>query len=99
MPGSAVSKRGRGEERELCGCCGELRGRSQGAWPGMPRRTASSVAAGLAAAGLPVRDQQAGPDRLGGQDAEEVEVGGLFILEKAHLVPGPARRAEYLITG
>ena len=48
---------------------------------------------------LPVRDQQAGPDRFRGQNAEKVEIGGLFVLEEAHFVPGPARGAEYLVPG
>ena len=43
-----------------------------------------------------MRYEQASPDRFGRQHSEQVEISGLFVLERAHLVPGPARGAEYL---
>jgi hypothetical protein len=35
-------------------------------------------------------------DGLGGQDAEQVEVGRFFVLEKMHLEPGILGAAEHL---
>ena len=43
-----------------------------------------------------MRDQLAGSDRFGGEHAEEVEVRGLLVLERADLVPGAAHEAEHL---
>jgi hypothetical protein len=37
-------------------------------------------------------------DRLGRQDAEQVEVGSLFVLEVTHVKPGVLGAAEYLET-
>src|SRR6185312_3524795 len=45
---------------------------------------------------LAVRDQLAGSDRLGGEHSEQVEVRGLFVLERADFVPGTAHEAEHL---
>jgi hypothetical protein len=45
---------------------------------------------------LAVRSEAAGPDGLGGKYAEQVEVGGLFIVENAHLVPGSGGGIEDL---
>src|SRR5580693_9600895 len=38
--------------------------------------------------GLPLRCKSAGPNRLGGENAEQVKVCGLLVVENAHLVPG-----------
>jgi hypothetical protein len=38
--------------------------------------------------------QAAGPDGLGGKYAEQVEVGGLLIVENPHFVPGPGGGIE-----
>src|SRR5260370_39725827 len=54
--------------------------------PGPPRRTGALV----------LWHEPAGPDRLGGQHAEQVEVGRLLVVEKAHLMTGPGGRIEYL---
>src|SRR6266704_3127344 len=45
---------------------------------------------------LVLRHQTAGPYRLRSQHAEQVEVGGLLIVEQAHLVPGPGGGVEHL---
>src|SRR5215471_3126016 len=45
---------------------------------------------------LALRSQAPGPHRLGGQDAEQVEVGRLLVVENAHLVPGPGGGVEDL---
>ena len=59
------------------------------------RISVSCKRAGGIAAG---RDQSAVAHCFGGQHAEQVEVGGLFVLERADLVPGPVGRAEHLET-
>src|ERR1700733_2104757 len=48
----------------------------------------SGVHMRLCGVGLPLRCKSAGPNRLGGENAEQVKVCGLLIVEHAHLVPG-----------
>src|SRR6202034_4174951 len=49
---------------------------------------ASGVHVRLCGDGLPLRCESAGPNRLGGENAEQVKVCGLLVVENAHLVPG-----------
>src|SRR5215471_3509950 len=53
------------------------------------RRSSTASQQGARVTALALRSQAPGPHRLGGQDAEQVEVGRLFVVENAHLVPGP----------
>src|ERR1700690_3966545 len=48
----------------------------------------SGVHMRLCGVGLPLRCKSAGPNRLGGENAEQVKVCGLLVVENAHLVPG-----------
>src|ERR1700722_17099146 len=52
---------------------------------------------GGGARSVAARSQSAVPERLGGEHAEQVEVGGFLILEEAHLVPGVLGAAEPLV--
>ena len=57
---------------------------------------ASGVHVRLCGDGLPLRCESAGPNRLGGQNAEQVKVCGLLVVENAHLVPGASGGIEDL---
>src|ERR1700689_3103849 len=48
----------------------------------------SGVHMRLCGVGLTLRCKSAGPNRLGGENAEQVKVCGLLVVENAHLVPG-----------
>src|SRR5580704_7756635 len=61
----------------------------------LARRAPANRAAGVTS-GLAPRRQAAGPDRLGGEHAEQVEIGRLFVVENAHLMPGAAGGVENL---
>src|ERR1700733_14454437 len=63
---------------------------------GRPARRAPANRAAGVTLGLAPRGQAAGPDRLGGQHAEQVEIGRLFVVENAHLMAGAAGSVEDL---
>src|SRR5580692_2321267 len=60
------------------------------------RNGPSAVHVRLCDARLPLRRKTASPNRLGGENAEQVKVCGLLVVENAHLVPGARSGIEDL---